>query len=535
MNSRYSMYLNKILLLFFTSVIVFNGCSSEQTEQSRPNILFCIADDQSFPHAGAYGCNWVKTPAFDKIAKNGLLFTQAYTCNAKCAPSRAATLTGRNSWQLEEAASHVGYFPTKFKTVFEVLKEAGYQTGRTAKGWAPGIARKIDGQSRQLIGKNYSALKTTPPAKGMSNIDYSANFEAFLEECPDGEPFAFWYGGIEPHRAYEYKSGVEKGGKNLSEIKKVPDYWPDNEVIRNDMLDYAFEIEYFDKHLQSMLTALEKRGILENTLIVVTSDNGMPFPRCKAQEYPSSCHMPLAIMWADGIKKSGRTITDFVSNIDFAATFLEVTGINEAESGMQSITGESLVPIFKSEKSGRVEADRNYVLVAKERHDTGRPNDWGYPIRGIISDDFVYLKNYEPERWPTGMPETGYLDCDGSPTKTEILDAFNTDKHKLWEMSFGKRGAEEFFDLQKDPDCANNLALNNTYLEKKEYWSEILKKKLKEQADPRTLGNGDVFDNYPIMPTQSRFYERFFNGEKMSSGWVNESDFRPEQNEKLSD
>ena len=526
------MNFNKIVINLSIALMLL-GCAPKQKKQSPPNILFCIADDQSFPHAGAYGCEWVNTPAFDKIAKNGLLFTQAYTCNAKCAPSRAATLTGRNSWQLEEAASHVGYFPTKFKTVFEALSEAGYQTGRTAKGWAPGIVRTIDGQTRQLIGKNYSSLKTTPPAKGMSNIDYSANFEAFLEEYTNDQPFAFWYGGIEPHRAYEYKSGVEKGGKELSDIKKVPDYWPDNEVIRNDMLDYAFEIEYFDKHLQSMLDALEKKGMLENTLIVVTSDNGMPFPRCKAQEYPSSCHMPLAIMWADGIKKSGRTITDFVSNIDFAATFLDVAGISEAESGMEKITGKSLVNIFESEKSGRVEEDRNYVLVAKERHDTGRPNDWGYPIRGIISDDFVYLKNFKADRWPTGMPETGYLDCDGSPTKTEILNAYETNQHKLWEMSFGKREAEEFFDLQKDPDCVNNLAMKKSYTEEKEYWSGILEKKLKEQADPRILGNGDVFDNYPIMPSQSRFYERHFNGEKMPSGWVNKSDFRPEQNQEF--
>ena len=523
----------KSAFLYF-ALMAFGLFSCTQKHEMQPNILFCIADDQSFPHAGAYGCDWVNTPAFDKIAKNGLLFTQAYTCNTKCAPSRAATLTGRNSWQLEEAASHVGYFPTKFKTVFETLKENGYQTGRTAKGWAPGIIRRIDEKPRELIGKNYSEIKTTPPAKGISNIDYAANFEAFLAECTDDKPFAFWYGGIEPHRAYEYKVGIKKGGKKLADIKKVPDYWPDNEVIRTDMLDYAFEIEYFDKHLQTMLDALEKRGMLNNTLIVVTSDNGMPFPRCKAQEYPSSCHMPLAIMWADGIKNSGRTITDFVSNIDFAATFLEVAGISQEESGMQSITGKSLVSIFNSKKSGRIEAERDHVLVAKERHDTGRPNDFGYPIRGIISDDFVYLKNFKTERWPTGMPETGYLDCDGSPTKTEILNAFETEQHKLWEMSFGKRNSEEFFDLKKDPDCVDNIASDQSYMEQKKYWSEMLFEKLKEQADPRILGNGDIFDNYPIIPKQINFYERFFKGEKMNYGWVNESDFRPEQNKELS-
>jgi N-sulfoglucosamine sulfohydrolase len=511
-------------------LIVFSSCKKEN---ERPNILFCISDDQSFPHASAYGCNWVKTPAFDRIAEQGLLFTNAYTCNAKCAPSRAAVLTGRNSWQLEEAASHVGYFPTKFKTVFEALKDAGYHTGRTAKGWAPGIVRKKNGKSRTLIGTNYSSIKTIPPATGIRDIDYAANFEAFLKDQEEGKPFAFWYGGIEPHRAYEYGSGLAKGGKKLSDIDKVPAYWMDNDTVRNDMLDYAFEIEYFDEHLQQMLDALEKKGMLENTLIVVTSDNGMPFPRCKAQEYPFSCHMPLAIMWADGIKRKGRTITDFVSHIDFAATFLDAAGISEEESGMEAITGESLVSIFDSKKDGRVSKDRNYVLVGKERHDTGRPGDVGYPIRGIISDEYIYLKNFNPERWPTGRPETGYLDCDGGPTKTLVLDAHNTNEHQLWARSFGKRSQEEFYDLNEDPDCMDNVAGKLDYKTNKELWSNTLTEQLEIQKDPRMTGNGDVFDKYPIFPKQQGFYEKYMNGQEMNSAWVNKSDFRPEQNLEL--
>lgn len=511
-------------------LIVFSSCKEEN---ERPNILFCISDDQSFPHASAYGCDWVKTPAFDRIAEQGLLFTNAYTCNAKCAPSRAAVLTGRNSWQLEEAASHVGYFPTKFKTVFETLKDAGYHTGRTAKGWAPGIVRKKNGKSRTLIGTNYSSIKTIPPATGIRDIDYAANFEAFLKDQEEGKPFAFWYGGIEPHRAYEYGSGLAKGGKKISDIDNVPDFWMDNDTVRNDMLDYAFEIEYFDEHLQQMLDALEKRGMLENTLIVVTSDNGMPFPRCKAQEYPFSCHMPLAIMWANGIRKPGRTITDFVSNIDFAPTFLDVAGISELESGMEAITGESMASIFESKKEGRVDENRDHVLVGKERHDTGRPGDVGYPIRGIISDEYIYLKNIKPERWPTGRPETGYLDCDGGPTKTLVLNAHNTNNHQLWECSFGKRSEEEFYHLIKDPDCMNNIAGDAAYKELKELWSNRLFEQLKIQKDPRLMGNGDVFDKYPIFPKQQGFYEKYMDGQEMNSAWVNKSDFRPEQNPEL--
>lgn len=513
-------------------ILFFILTSSSPCKDERPNILFCISDDQSFPHTGAYGCDWVKTPAFDKVAANGLLFTNAYTCNAKCAPSRAAVLTGRNSWQLEEAANHVGYFPNTFKTVFESLKDAGYQTGRTAKGWAPGIIREVNGVPRELIGKNYSQLKTTPPAEGMNTIDYASNFSAFLDDCTDKTPFVFWYGGTEPHRRYEYGSGI-KAGKKLSDIDRVPPYWLDNDTVRTDMLDYALEVEYFDTHLMRMMDDLEQRGMLHNTLIVVTSDNGMPFPRCKAQEYPSSCHMPLAIMWADGIQKPGRTINDFVSFIDYAATWLEVAEIEEQASGMQPITGNSLVPIFVSEKEGRVEAHRNFVLVGKERHDAGRPYDVGYPIRGIISDDYVYLKNFETDRWPTGCPETGYLDCDGSPTKTVMLNTYSTENHKYWQYSFGKRGEEEFYVRASDNACLYNRTTDRYVSEDKEFWKSKMLQLLKEQYDPRMLGNGDVFDTYPVIPQQINFYTRYMKGEKMSWGWVNTSDFRPEQKEDL--
>ena len=99
---------------------------SESQAAERPNILFCIADDASYPHMGAYGCDWVKTPAFDRVARQGLLFTRAYTPNAKCAPSRACILTGRNSWQLKEACNHIPFFPAEFKSYVEALAEHGY-------------------------------------------------------------------------------------------------------------------------------------------------------------------------------------------------------------------------------------------------------------------------------------------------------------------------------------------------------------------------------------------------------------------------
>ncbi|MBS3762264.1 MAG: sulfatase [Planctomycetes bacterium] len=492
---------------------------------TRPNILFCIADDAGM-HMGAYGYDWVHTPGFDRVAREGVLFNRAFTPNAKCAPSRACCLTGRNSWQLEEGANHQTFFPKKFKSSFEALGENGYFTGFTGKGWAPGDPGTVDGKRRELTGPRYSDRTIDPPTPHIHNCDYAGNFEDFLNDRSDDQPFCFWYGGFEPHRGYEYGSGVEKGGKDPADIDEVYEIWPDNKVVRNDLLDYAFEIDHFDRHLNRMLEMLEECGELDNTLVIVTSDNGMPFPRAKGQEYFYSNHLPLAVMWRNGLKKPGREIDDFVSFIDFAPTLLDVAGLSNEDSGMEPIAGRSLMDIIGSEDEPVVNPDRDHVLIGKERHDLGRPGDVGYPIRGIFKDDYLYLRNFEPDRWPGGNPETGYMNCDGSPTKTEILKARkNPETRKYWEWSFGKRPEEELYCISDDPACLNNLAESEQHQELKEDLSNQLAQELRAQDDPRIFGNGQIFDEYPTASGNLKnYYERYFEGELSVAGWINETD-----------
>lgn len=518
-----------LALLIATAVVEFGfaQATSLPATEDRPNILFCIADDWSYPHAGAYGCPWVKTPGFDRVAREGVLFTRAYTPNAKCAPSRAIILTGRNSWQLKEACNHNCEFPLEFKVVTEALEEHGYFVAKTGKGWGPGSARDASGQPRALTGKAFDARKTNPPTSAISRTDYAANFADFLASKPKARPWFFWYGSTEPHRGYEFQSGIKLAGKKLSDITWVPPYWPDNEIVRTDLLDYAFEVEHFDQHLRRMLELLEEAGELENTVVIVTSDNGMPFPRVKGQCYELSNHMPLAIMWKKGIPSPGRVVDDFVSFADFAPTFLELAHISPEESGMAPMVGKSLVPILKSDRAGQVDPTRNFVLVGKERHDVGRPHDWGYPIRGIREGDWLYLRNYEPTRWPAGNPETGYLNCDGSPTKTEILHARREGRNIAnWQACFGKRPSEELYNVTQDPDCSRNLVDDHPDIARK--LAAKMDELLRREGDPRMFGQGDVFEKYPYVDPRARnFYERFMNGEPMRAGWVNPDDFEP--------
>ena len=510
----------------FTIVISLVCALRAAAADGPPNILFAIADDWGV-HAGAYGTPWVQTPAFDRVAKDGLLFTRAYTPNAKCAPSRACLLTGRNSWQLKEAANHICYFPAEFKGWGEALAEHGWFVGHTQKGWGPGVALGVDGRPRLMTGIAVNSRKAPPPTPDISNNDYAGNFAAFLAAAPAGKPWCFWYGAVEPHRGYEFGSGVAKGGKKLTDIDRVPGCWPDNDTVRNDLLDYAFEVEHFDRHLGRMLAELEKRGLLANTLVIVTSDHGMPFPRGKGNAGELPNHVPLAVMWPRGIAAPGRKVEDYVSFTDVAPTLVEVAGLKWIETGMAPSPGRSLTDIFRSEKSGVTDATRDHVLIGKERTDIGRPHDEGYPIRGIVKDGFVYLQNFEPARWPAGNPETGYLDCDGGATKTFILDAHRrnpADPH--WALSFGLRASEEFYDLARDPDCLRNLALSPQSNSQQSALREQMLAELRAQGDPRMAGNGAVFDRYPhANPGHLGFYERFMAGETLPTNWVSPTDY----------
>ncbi len=495
----------------------------------RPNILLCIADDAG-KHQGAYGCPWVSTPAFDRVARQGLLFHHAVTPNAKCAPSRAALLTGRNSWQLKDAATHCNFWPLEFMSFMEILQTAGYHIGHTNKGWGPGTAQHADGSPRLLTGPAYNQRTLTPATSTISPNDYPANFHDFLDATPENQPFCFWFGAKEPHRDYEFGSGSRLGKKRITDIDRVPGIWPDNETVRHDLLDYGYELEYFDRQVAAMLEQLEQRNLLDNTLVIITSDNGIPFPRIKGQEYGHSNVMPLAVMWPKGIQHPGRELDDHVSFIDVAPTCLEIAGVDSEALGMPAMTGKSWTNLFSSNQSGRLDPERRFALIGKERHDPGRPHNQGYPIRGIFSDGWLYLRNYQPDRWPAGNPETGYMNCDKSPTKTEVLKTRRDPNNRhFWRLCFGKRPEEELYHFADDPDCLVNLAEDPVHATRRNTLRATMEVELRRQGDPRMEDRGDCFDAYPFShPWLQDYYERYMSrhvtGERMEPGWIEPTD-----------
>jgi arylsulfatase A-like enzyme len=463
----------------------------------RPNILLVIADDWSAQHSGAYGCDWIRTPNFDRVAREGVRFTNVFTSNPKCSPSRATMLTGRNTWQLQEAVNHYSIFPSEFPVYPKLLEQAGYFVGLTGKGWGPGDF-KSTGFEHNPAGREFQRFTLTPPYSGISNRDYARNFEDFLEKRPAGAPFCFWLGGQEPHRAYELGSGL-RAGRDPSKVK-LPAYYPDNRTIRSDLLDYALEVEWFDEHLGRALRKLEQIGELDNTFIAVTSDHGMPFPRIKGQIYEEGFHLPLAVRWGANMR-AGAVIDDFVNARDFAPTFLELAGV----SAPTTITGRSILPLLRSGKSGAIDPERSVMLIGKERHDLGRPNDAGYPVRAIRTPEFLYIRNYEPELWPVGNPETGYRNCDDSPTKQLLLAGFDD----YYRRSFGKRPPEELYDMRADPDCVHNLAADVNHSKTKRDLRQRMEAMLREEGDPRITGNAAFFDTIQYIGPRRHSYSEW--------------------------
>lgn len=513
--------------------LVSISAAQDVNKKERPNILFVLFDDASYQHFSANGCKWINTPAFDKVAKEGLLFQNFYTPNAKCAPSRSSILTGLYPWQLKEAANHIARFPPEFKVFTEVLKENGYATGFTGKPWGPGTAKTVDGTERELTGTSYQQRNRKAPSKGISGVDYAANLLDFLDDNKEGKPWFFWCGGWEPHRAYEYKSGINYGGKKTTMIDSVPAYLPDTDSVRTDLLDYAFEIEYFDRQIGRMIEDLEKRGLLENTIIIITSDNGMPFPRSKGFSFEISNHMPMAVMWKNGIKEPGTIISNYYSTIDIVPTVLDISQVQQKKSGMIPPSGRSLLPVFKASKNGNSDVSKGVLYFGRERNDFGRPENQGYPSRSVMKDGFLYIVNLKNDRYPAGNPETGYLDTDGSPSKTTILNLRRTgDNTWYWKEAFGLRPAEELYNVSTDKDCVIDLAKDAAYDKKKLQLRKLLFDKLKAQKDPRVMGRGDIFDNYPFMdPDFWNFWERVQRKEisdpAAKTRWVEPGDYEP--------
>jgi arylsulfatase A-like enzyme len=454
--------------------------ATQPAPAKRPNIVLAIADDWSFPHASIYGDRVVSTPNFDRIAREGARFTHAFVASPSCTPSRAALLTGQAVHRLEEGANLWGFLPKQYSVYPDRLEQAGYSVGFTGKGWGPGRFEP-GGRTRNPAGAQFR------------------NFDEFMERRQKGSPFAFWFGSSDPHRPYEPGTGAQSGLK--TERVQVPGFLPDTHDVRNDLLDYYFEVQRFDRDLGAVIAALERAGELDNTIIIVTSDNGMPFPRAKANVYDGGARVPLAIRWP-GVARPGAVIESLVSLTDLAPTVVEGAGL----VALDGITGSTLVPLLR----GQPQPGRDRVFIERERHANVRQGDLSYPVRAIRTGDYLYIRNFRPDRWPAGDPKQyvavgPFGDIDGGPSKSLLLDRLADQLiAPFFQLATAKRPAEELYDLKRDPDQLKNVAGQPAHRAAQQRLRQELDRWLLNTGDPRAQKDDDRWDRFPYYGAPAR-------------------------------
>jgi arylsulfatase A-like enzyme len=501
------------------------------------NILFIFADDWG-RYASCYkGLDGrptlndvVQTPNIDRMAREGVLFKNAFVNSPSCTPCRSSLLSGRYFFNCGRGAILNGaVWDSAIPSFPLLLKDAGYNIGKSYKVWGPGkpTDAPIGGQqfAYEKAGKQpnrFSGTVTKMVADGMEVeaarekiLDVvRGNFKSFLADQKEGQPWLYFFGPTNTHRPWVKGSGKKLWGIDPDAVKgKLPKHLPDVPEVREDVADNLGEAQAVDAYVGVLVKMLEEAGQLDKTLIVISGDHGMGgMPGAKCNLYDFGLNVALVARVPGG--KGGRVVDDFVRLPDLAPTFMEVGGVKPPEG----LYGRSLKPLLESDKSGQIDPERTWVLSGRERHvATAREDNLPYPMRCLRTKDYLYIRNFAPDRWPMGAPysagasgappaeelETNtyaaFPDMDASPTKAWLILHRDESQWKWhFDHAFGKRPGEELYDLRKDPDQTENVAADPAYAAQKEKLAAELMKKLKDAADPRVTGDGLTFERSPF-------------------------------------
>jgi N-sulfoglucosamine sulfohydrolase len=523
-------------------IAAFLGLSTLARSAERPNILFIFADDwgryasiyhrHSQPGTPLHALNEiVRTPAFDSVAERGVLFRNAHVNAPSCTPCRSSLLSGQYFWRTQRGAILSGaQWNPAIPSYPLLLRDYGYDIGKSHKVWSPGNPSDapFGGQryAYEQAGNRFNRFshqvtrltrngKSIDEAKNEIYDEVRANFRRFLTERDPAKPFHYWFGPTNTHRQWQQGSGKALWGINPDRLKgKVPPFLPDVPEIREDLADYLGEVAALDGAIAILLEELDKTGQRDNTLIAISGDHGAPgFPNGKCNLYTFGTGVSLAIA-GPGVK-GGRVVDDFVNLTDLAPTFLEAASVPVPDV----VTGRSLWPVLKSDKSGQIDPERTWVVTGRERHvDSAREGFLPYPQRAIHSGHFLYIINFKPDRYPLGdyailnQKDNGLsyqkirqdtraviADLDAGPTKAWLVTHRDTDLAKpFFEKAFAPRPREELYDLSKDPYETNNVATDPAYADIRSQLESKLIAELKRSGDPRLENDGAYFENPPL-------------------------------------
>ncbi len=416
----------------------------------KKNVLHIITHDTG-RYLECYGAP-VKTPNINKIAEEGVIFTNYFCTAPQCSPSRASMFSGlfpHNNGVY--GLSHRGFILKEdIPYLPKILKENGYHT------YLFGIQHETSRDKSETLG-----YEKVIESNSYSCIDIIPDLIEFLNSKPS-EPFFISVGFSETHLPWPI---VENFDKNI----KVPDFLPDVDEVKRDMAGFNIEIDKVDKAIGEIVKTLKKNNLYENTLIIFTTDHGLPLPGAKATLFDPGIGIFL-IVKGEGFE-GGKKINCLSSNVDFMSTILDYLGIEIPKN----IQGKSLMPVIKGEK----EEIRDEIFIELTYHA-------GYdPQRGIRTKKYKYIKSFEFR--PFYFPPL----IDPSFSKEYFKKLGYFDKIRPFEM---------FFDLERDPFEKENLIDRQDYKDIIEGIRNKLKKWMKDTEDFLVKGPAPFPENGKISP-----------------------------------
>lgn len=444
--------MNRYTILLTTLFLVLHiGITPAQTVNlsEKPNIIWIITEDMSL-ELGCYGDTLVKTPNLDKLASEGMRFTNTFATGPVCSASRSALITAmyQTSIDAQNHRSHRddGYeLPAHVKPITAYLHHAGYYN---------------------VLGE----LKENG-ITGYGKTDYNFNLNKSIFDSynwkgrkPNQPFFAQLMIGA-THRGGIWKGAVQKHQPQIDPDKVIlPPYYPDHAVAREDWATYLESIQLMDSYVGNLLRQLEDEGLSENTVVIFTSDHGRCMVRDKQFIYDGGIKIPFIMRWP-GQLKPGSVNSGLISAIDISATILQIAGINLPKH----IEGRTLF--------GPQAEKRSYIIAARDRMDETVDK-----MRCVRTKQFKYIKNYMPEKpymQSNKYKETQYpvwnllkqLNAEGKLTPAQKL------------FVAPEKPEEELYDITKDPYEINNLAKIPAYRKQLADMQKILENWIAETGD----------------------------------------------------
>lgn len=434
------------------------GTVRGEAAKGKPNILFLLSDDHSYPYLGAYGSKSVRTPNIDRLAGQGMRFDSMFVGCPQCVPSRATLMTGRSPVSVR-MVRFTSPLPPDVVALPDLLrKEAGYFTG------VGGRTYHLDGppaQGQRAAVVTADVLKRHDLRTFKNRVDYMEqggparwktygdHLTAFLDAAPKDKPWFFWLGYSDPHHPWNTEG--EKGAVDPAKVE-VPGDMPDLPGVREDLAKHLGEVEHLDGDVQSVLNVLQARGLADDTLVVFMGDNGMAMPLGKGALHDRGIRVPLVVRWP-GVVKPGTSTADLVSGEDFAPTMLEAAGV----APPASMSGRSYLKLLRGETYEK----RSYIFAERGPHggDGGMKPDVSAATfdlaRCVRSDRYKLIYNCTPHQ------PYGPVDSQRDPSWQAILAAHREGKlDPKFERAYfaNPRPTYELYDLQTDPDEMINLA-----------------------------------------------------------------------------